>query len=65
MKKFLVFCMVSAVVIFSVHPVSADLVKIADNVYSYLDVKNPSPENGYGANAGMIIGKDGIVVIDT
>lgn len=34
MKKFLVFCMISAFVIFSVSPVSADLVKIADNVYS-------------------------------
>lgn len=57
--------MVSVCVIFSVHPASAELVKIAENVYSYIDVKNPSPENGYGANAGIIIGRDGIVVVDT
>lgn len=41
------------------------LTKIADDVYSYVDMKNPSPAKSYGANAGIIIGKDGIVVIDT
>ncbi len=41
------------------------LTKIADNVYSYVDVKNSGPSNSFGANAGIIIGKDGIVVIDT
>ncbi len=41
------------------------LTKITDNVYSYVDVKNSGPSNSFGANAGIIIGKDGIVVIDT
>lgn len=41
------------------------LTKIADNVYSYVGVKNGSPKNSYGANAGIIIGTDGIIVIDT
>ncbi len=41
------------------------LTKIADNVYSYVDTKNSSPQNSFGANAGIIIGKDGIVVVDT
>ena len=41
------------------------MTKIADNVYSYVDTKNSSPQNSFGANAGIIIGKDGIVVIDT
>jgi glyoxylase-like metal-dependent hydrolase (beta-lactamase superfamily II) len=41
------------------------LTKIADNVYSYVDTKNSSPKNSFGANAGIIIGKDSIVVIDT
>ena len=41
------------------------LTKIADNVYSYVDIKNGSPKNSYGANAGIIIGTDGIIVIDT
>lgn len=41
------------------------LTKIADNVYSYVDVKNSSPQNSFGANAGIVIGRDGILVIDT
>ncbi len=42
-----------------------ELTKIADDVYSYVDTKNSSPQNSFGANAGIVIGKDGIVVIDT
>ena len=41
------------------------LIKIADNVYSYVDTKNSSPQNSFGANAGIIIDRDGIIVIDT
>lgn len=41
------------------------LTKIADNVYAYVDIKGSSPANSFGANAGIIIGKGGIVVIDT
>jgi cyclase len=41
------------------------LTKIAEDVYSYVDVKGGGPKNSFGANAGAIIGRDGIVVIDT
>ena len=41
------------------------LTKIADNVYAYVDVHGASPQNSFGANAGIVIGRDGIVVIDT
>jgi cyclase len=41
------------------------LTKIADGVFSYVNEKNPSPGTSFGANAGIIVGKDGIVVIDT
>ncbi len=41
------------------------LTKIAEDVYSYVDVKGGGPQNSFGANAGAIIGRDGIVVIDT
>lgn len=41
------------------------LTKIADNVYAYVDAHGASPQNSFGANAGIIIGRDGIVVIDT
>lgn len=41
------------------------LTRITDNVYSYVDVKQSGPQNSYGANAGIVIGENGIVVIDT
>ena len=41
------------------------LTKIADGVYSYVDSKDPSPAHSFGANAGIIIGRDGIVAVDT
>jgi glyoxylase-like metal-dependent hydrolase (beta-lactamase superfamily II) len=41
------------------------LTKIADGVYSYIDEKNPTPDKSFGANSGIIIGRDGIVVVDT
>jgi glyoxylase-like metal-dependent hydrolase (beta-lactamase superfamily II) len=41
------------------------LTQIAENVYAYVDTKNSSKDNSFGANAGVIIGKDGIVVVDT
>ncbi len=41
------------------------LTKIAEGVYASVDVKNGGPKNSYGANGGIIIGKDGIVVVDT
>lgn len=41
------------------------LTRIADSVYSYVDVRNSSPQNSFGANAGIVIGRDGILVIDT
>jgi cyclase len=41
------------------------LTLIAENVYAYVDTKNSSKNNSFGANAGIIIGRDGIVVVDT
>ncbi len=41
------------------------LVKISENIYSYVDIKNASGHNSFGANAGIIVGNDYIVVIDT
>lgn len=41
------------------------LTRIADNVYSYIDVKSGSKDNSFGANAGIIVGNDGVIVVDT
>jgi glyoxylase-like metal-dependent hydrolase (beta-lactamase superfamily II) len=41
------------------------LTKIADNVYGYADIRPMSPQNSFAANTGVIIGENGIVVIDS
>lgn len=41
------------------------LVRVTDRVYAYVDAENPGAANSFGANAGIIIGEKGIVVIDT
>jgi cyclase len=40
--------------------------KISEHVYAYVDTKNASPAaNSFGANAGLVVGKDATLVIDT
>ncbi len=42
------------------------LEKISEHVYAYVGVKNPSPAgNSFGANAGLVIGSNSALVIDT
>lgn len=43
----------------------AELTRIADNVYSYVGATDASPANSFAANAGIVIGRDGILVVDT
>lgn len=50
-----------------ISPASAaeKLTQIAENVYAYVDTKNSTPQNSFGSNAGVIIGEQGIAVVDT
>lgn len=43
----------------------ADLTKLADNVYAYVGQQDNSPTHSFAANAGIVIGKDGVLVVDT
>jgi len=43
----------------------AELTKLADNVYAYVGVKDASPARSFAANAGIVIGRDGVLVVDT
>ncbi len=61
----LVFVFIGSLAFSQIALAAEKLTKIADGVYSYVDTKNSTPQNSFGANAGIIIGKDGIVVIDT
>jgi len=65
MKRILVLAAV-IVSLFLVPGVFAQgLTKIADNVYSYVGEKDASPAHSFAANAGIIIGQDGVLVVDT
>ncbi len=41
------------------------LTKVADKVYAYVDVKDSGPGNSFGANAGVIVTDEGLIVVDT
>jgi cyclase len=45
---------------------SPGLQRISDHVYAYVDTKNASPAgNSFGANTGVVVGRDAVLVIDT
>jgi cyclase len=41
------------------------LLKISEHVYAYAGITNASPASGFGANTGVVIGKDAVAVVDT
>lgn len=43
----------------------AGLSQISDGIYAYIDVKSGSANNRFGANAGIVIGDHGVLVVDT
>jgi glyoxylase-like metal-dependent hydrolase (beta-lactamase superfamily II) len=64
MKKTFMLSFVAITLLFS-QSAFAELTKIADNVYSYVGQKDGSPAHSFAANAGIIIGSDGVLVVDT
>jgi cyclase len=64
MKRIVVLSVVAMTLLF-VQTAFADLTKLADNVYSYVGVKDASPASSFAANAGIVIGRDGVLIIDT
>jgi glyoxylase-like metal-dependent hydrolase (beta-lactamase superfamily II) len=66
MKRFVVICAVFLITLVCGTALAQQgLTKISENVYSYVDVKDAAPGNSFSANAGIIIGSDGILVVDT
>jgi len=64
MKKIVSLYIVALTLVFA-QTAFADLTRLADNVYSYVGVKDASPSHSFAANAGIIIGRDGVLVVDT
>lgn len=54
-----------ALVLLITQPAFADLTRLSDNVYSYVGEKDASPSHSFAANAGIVIGRDGVLVVDT
>ncbi len=45
---------------------AAGLQRISEHVWGYVDTRNPSPAaNSFGANTGLVVGRDAVLVIDT
>lgn len=65
MKK-TICCVLAFLCLFLCSPLAQaeGLVKITDRIYAYADTKNLCPANSFGANAGIIIGDKGILVVD-
>lgn len=64
MKK-LILSLAFSLTLFFVHTAFAGLTKLADNVYSYVGVQDASATHSFAANAGIVIGPNGVLVIDT
>lgn len=65
MKKYLVWSFVWLLWLVNPALAAEGLTKIANNVYAYIGEKAASPANSFGANAGIVIGRDGVLVVDT
>lgn len=66
MNRITVICVLVWTAVFNtVASAQEGLTKIADNVYSYIGQKDASPAHSFAANAGIVIGRDCVLVIDT
>ncbi|MEH6473579.1 MAG: hypothetical protein V7752_20335, partial [Halopseudomonas sp.] len=67
MNKISTIVGISAALLLSTSAVQAanKLTKLSDNVYAYMNTDDYSASNSYGANAGIVIGEKGVLVIDT
>ncbi len=41
------------------------LTQISEGIYAYTNIKSQSPGNRFGVNAGIVIGDEGLLVVDT
>ncbi|CAH2032526.1 Glyoxylase, beta-lactamase superfamily II [Trichlorobacter ammonificans] len=57
--------LLAAMLLLTAQVAGAGLTKLSDNVYAYVGVRDASPTNSFAANAGIVIGRDGVLVVDT
>jgi len=60
------FCLVVAGILFAGSALAGlKLTRISDSIYAYVGADDDSISNSYGANVGIIVGQDAVLVIDT
>lgn len=65
MKRMSMMLFIVVSLLFAQNVFAQGLTRIADNVYSYVGEKDESPAHSYAANAGIVIGRDSVLVVDT
>lgn len=63
--KRMIMLSVAVVTLLFTQSAFAELTKITANVYSYVGEKDSSPSHSFAANAGIVIGTDAVLVVDT
>ncbi len=61
-------CIVGLCLVLSSFALAGDnpaLQRISAHVHAYVDTKNASPAGSFGSNAGLVVGRDAALVIDT
>lgn len=61
----IIFFSSSALADVQVELLNNKLKKLTENIYAYVDAGEFSSRNSYGANVGVIVGNNGVLVIDT
>lgn len=65
MKKMIRFVAVLVTLLVAPAALAQGLTKLADEVYAYVGETDASPSHSFAANAGIVIGRDGVLVVDT
>lgn len=65
MKRIVALLSLLALTLLFAQTAFAGFTRLADNVYAYVGETDASPGHSFAANAGIVIGRDGVLVVDT
>ena len=65
-QQIVMVCLVIAGIFFASSALAGSkLTPISDSIYAYVGAEDDSASNSFGANAGIIVGQDAVLVVDT
>ena len=62
---FMVWLVIAGVFLAGSALAGSKLTRISDSIYAYVGADDDSASNSFGANAGIIVGQDAVLVVDT